>query len=62
MTFVIPVGFVSYYPSTAFLDHTGEAPVTPAFAYLTPLVGLGLFAAAYAFWKVGLNHYQSTGS
>lgn len=62
MTFIVPVGFMSYYPATLFLNRTGDTLFAPFFAYLTPLVGLALFAIAYAFWKAGLNRYQSTGS
>ncbi|MDY7075784.1 MAG: ABC-2 family transporter protein [Chloroflexota bacterium] len=62
MTFIVPVGFMSYYPATLFLNRTGDTLFAPVFAYLTPLVGLGLFAIAYAFWKAGLDQYQSTGS
>lgn len=62
LTFVVPVGFMSYYPATAFLNRTGDTLFSPAFAYLTPLVGLVLFTIAYSFWRVGINHYQSTGS
>jgi ABC-2 type transport system permease protein len=62
LTFLVPVGFMSYYPATAFLNRTGDTLFTPIFAYLTPLVGLVLLAAVYAFWQVGINRYQSTGS
>ncbi len=62
MTFLVPVGFMSYYPATLFLNRTGDTLFSPVFAYLTPLVGLVLFAIAYSFWRVGLNRYQSTGS
>jgi ABC-2 type transport system permease protein len=62
MTFLVPVGFMSYYPATAFLNRMGDTLFSPVFAYLTPLVGLALFAIAYSFWRVGINRYQSTGS
>jgi len=62
LTFLVPVGFMSYYPATLFLDRTGDTLFSPVFAYLTPLVGLALFALAYSFWRVGINRYQSTGS
>jgi ABC-2 type transport system permease protein len=62
LTFVLPVAFISYYPATLFLGRTSEVPFTPAFAYITPVVGVIFFSIAYAFWRVGLTHYQSTGS
>ncbi|GHO97488.1 multidrug ABC transporter permease [Reticulibacter mediterranei] len=62
LTFIIPVGFISYYPATAFLSRTNEIPFTPMFAYITPLVGLSLFTLTCMFWQVGQNHYQGTGS
>jgi len=62
LPFLIPVGFMSYYPATLFLNRTGDTLFSPIFASLTPLVGLCLFALAYSFWRVGLNRYQSTGS
>lgn len=62
LTFLVPVGFMSYYPATAFLNRMGDTLFSPIFAYLTPLVGLALFTLAYSFWRRGLNRYQSTGS
>lgn len=62
MTFVVPVAFMAYYPATAFLDRTGDTLFAPILAYLAPVVGLVLFGIAYSFWRIGINHYQSTGS
>jgi ABC-type uncharacterized transport system permease subunit len=36
--------------------------LNPAVGLLTPLVGAVAVSAAYAFWRVGLNRYQGTGS
>jgi ABC-2 type transport system permease protein len=61
LTFVLPVGFMNYYPAARLL---GKAPAP--FAVLpevfTPLVGLVLAALAFAVWRAGLRHYESTGS
>ena len=62
MTFLVPVGFMSYYPATFFLNRAEDTLFAPVFAYLTPLVGLVLVIIAYSFWRVGINRYQSTGS
>ena len=62
MTFIVPVGFMSYYPATFFLNRTGDTVFAAILAYLTPLVGLVLLVIAYSFWQAGINRYQSTGS
>ena len=36
--------------------------INPAVGLLTPLVGCVCLALAYAFWRVGLDRYQGTGS
>jgi ABC-2 type transport system permease protein len=57
-TGIIPIAFISYYPSMFFLNQDN-------FDYkllLTPFVGISLFAIAYQVWKKGLNSYSGTGS
>jgi len=63
LTFVVPFAFMNYFPATFLLHKTsGALALSPAIGLLTPLVGLAWFGAAYAFWNVGLNRYQGTGS
>lgn len=57
-TYLIPLGFASYYPAQLFL-RPDEAPLL---AYLSPVVGIGLFALAYWVWTQGINHYSGTGT
>jgi ABC-2 type transport system permease protein len=57
-TYIIPIGFVAFYPSQLFLKPELASPLI----YFSPLVGLGLFVLAYQFWKVGVNSYTGTGS
>lgn len=59
--FVVPFGFVNYFPATVILDKT---PVGfPAYiGYFSPLVGLIFFTIAYAIWMLGLRRYKSAGS
>jgi len=35
--------------------------LNPAVGLLTPAIGLAWVAVAYAFWRVGLRHYEGTG-
>ena len=61
-TFLIPAIFLNYYPALYFLDKSDPLGF-PSFAFLfSPVVGLGTFALALAFWGYGIRHYQSTGT
>jgi ABC-2 type transport system permease protein len=57
-TYLIPLGFASYYPAQLFL-RPNEAPLL---AYLSPAVGVALFALAYWVWTQGVNRYSGTGT
>lgn len=63
LAFVIPVAFMNYFPATLLLHKSEDGlHLAPAIGLLTPVVGAVWLAAAYAFWRVGLNRYQGTGS
>ncbi len=57
-TFIIPLGFVAFYPSQLFLQPDEVSPLI----YFSPLVGVGLFAFTYWVWTKGVNSYTGTGS
>ena len=57
-TYVIPIGFVAFYPSQLFLRPEQVHPLV----YFSPLVGIGLFALTYWIWTRGVNSYTGTGS
>lgn len=61
-TFVIPFIFLNFYPALFFLDKPDPLHF-PAFApFMAPFVALSFFAVALWFWRVGINHYQSSGT
>jgi ABC-2 type transport system permease protein len=63
LAFVLPFAFMNYFPATYFLQKTDIAlQLNPAIGLLTPAIGLAWLGASYAFWLVGLRHYQGTGS
>jgi len=63
LAFVLPFAFMNYFPATFFLHKTETGlALSPQVGLLTPLVGLSWLAVSYAFWRVGLQHYQGTGS
>ncbi len=58
MTWIIPLGFVSFYPAQALIG-------TGSLRYLglaTPLVAGVACVVAYRIWNIGLIRYHSTGS
>ncbi len=57
-TYVIPIGFVAFYPSQLFLRPEEVSPLV----YLSPIVGVGLFVLTYQIWTKGVNSYTGTGS
>ncbi len=57
-TFLIPIGFVAFYPAQLFLK-PGD---TPFLAYLSPLIGIGFFMLACLVWNKGVDTYAGTGS
>jgi ABC-2 type transport system permease protein len=57
-TFILPIGFIAFYPAQFFLRPAEISPVV----YLTPLIGVALFALMYKVWDSGVNSYSGTGS
>jgi ABC-2 type transport system permease protein len=57
-TYILPIGFVAFYPSQLFLRPQDVSPLV----YFSPIVGIGLFALTYRIWTKGVNSYTGTGS
>lgn len=62
LIFVVPFAFVNYFPAQFFLRKADLAAYPQWFMYLSPIVGIGLYIIAYAFWKFSLRYYKSTGN
>lgn len=63
LAFVLPFAFMNYFPATFFLHKTEIGlSLSPQIGLLTPLIGAAWLAVSYAFWRIGLQHYQGTGS
>ena len=62
MIFLVPFAFVNYFPAQFFLHKPDMAAYPEWCIYLSPLVGVLLYFAAYLFWRYSLRHYKSTGN
>lgn len=60
--FVVPLGFVSYLPSLHILGRVDPLELPVALQLCSPLVALAFALPAYGAWRLGVRHYQSTGS
>ncbi len=61
-TYGVPAIFLNYYPSLYFLNKPDPFGMPAFVSFLSPLVGIGILAVALAFWRFGIQHYQSTGT
>ena len=57
LTYIVPLALIQYYPLLYLLDIEQSA-----FYMFAPLFGLMFILPSYAFFRVGLRRYKSTGS
>ena len=57
-TFLIPIGFMAYYPSLPFIRPDSVSVLS----YLTPVLGVIFFYFSYLIWMKGAKQYSGTGS
>lgn len=58
LTYVLPIGFVSFYPNQVLLGHKEFFSLS----FLSPVVAIILLSLTILIWKLGLNRYQSPNS
>lgn len=59
LTFGFPIAFVSYLPTTVLLGRSTEVPIWHPLVYISPLLGIGLFALAVWVFTVRSHKYVS---
>ncbi len=62
MTFIFPIGFMSFYPSQALFGNTESTPFFQALAYLSPLVAILMATLTVWIWNQGMKVYKGAGS
>jgi ABC-2 type transport system permease protein len=62
LAFVIPFGFMNYFPASYFLQKADNGLGLPlAVGILTPAIGVAFVIVAYVVWRFGLQRYQGVG-
>jgi ABC-2 type transport system permease protein len=62
LTWIVPVAFVAWLPSTVLLDRTDELPFPAWVAWCSPLLGVAAISVAAWLFLRESRHYQSSGS
>lgn len=62
LTFILPYGFINFYPVVNLLGKENMALGGPVLGWLMPFVAVGLFALSIWAWNKSLRHYNSSGA
>lgn len=62
LIYIVPFAFVNYFPAQYLLRKADMALYNESYMYIAPLVGLGIYLLAYAFWRISVRRYTSTGN
>ena len=62
LTFVLPIGFIGFYPACDFLGQSDRSALPLDVALLTPAVGLVMLGLSLLVFRAGLRRYESAGS
>jgi ABC-2 type transport system permease protein len=62
VTFVVPLAFVSYYPSLYLLGRADPLGLPSWIGLLSPVAAVAFAAIAGLAWSLGVRHYTSTGN
>ncbi|MXX38780.1 MAG: hypothetical protein F4Y91_05580 [Gemmatimonadetes bacterium] len=62
LTFVLPLGFIGFYPACDFLGQSANTSLPLDVALWTPAVGAAMLVLALAVFAAGLRRYESAGS
>ena len=61
-TFVVPLAAVCYFPGIAIIGKEDPLGTGRVFQCCAPAIGVAFLVVGLQVWKIGVRHYQSTGS
>ena len=60
--YIVPIGTVTYFPVVALLGRPDPLGTPPWFGWAAPAAAPLFLVAALLLWRLGVRHYNSTGS
>jgi ABC-2 type transport system permease protein len=60
--YILPLAFINYFPALYLLDKANPFRLPPCVPFLAPPVCVAAFLISLRVWRIGVSHYQSTGS
>jgi ABC-2 type transport system permease protein len=60
--FIVPVGFLTYYPAVFFLDKEDPLGLPSIASFVAPIAAMAFCLVISRGWSLALRHYHSTGS
>ncbi len=60
--YIVPVGMTTYAPALVVLGRQPDPFLGPLAPWLVPVVAVAFVGVALLWWRIALDHYQSTGS
>ncbi len=60
--YAVPLGLTTYYPAILILAKPDPLGLPRALGFLAPATAAIFFLAGLGIWRLGLRHYQGTGS
>ena len=62
LTFVLPWGFVVFYPGHLLYERSSDIVFGSPLVYLAPVVATLVSSVAWVVWRAGLRNYQGAGA
>ncbi len=60
--YLVPLGLTTYYPALTILGKADPLGLPRALGFLAPATAALFFLVGLGIWRLGLRHYQGTGS
>ena len=62
LTFILPIGFLAYYPALDILDKPSDYFASSQLLTITVAISISFFLLGMTIFHQGLKHYESTGN